>query len=262
VERATGLTIKAIVPVHLYGQMADMEAISQIAEKYGLKVIEDACQAHGAEWRMGGSSNWKKAGSIGQAGAFSFYPAKNLGAIGEGGAVTTNDDQIAATVRMLRDHGQQQKYVHAAEGYNGRLDAIQAGFLNVKLRGLADCNAKRSRLAKRYNELLRGVKGMELPLEPSSSRPVYHLYVIRTEMRDELQAYLKENGIGTGLHYPLPLHLQDAYQYLGYKMGDFPVAERIAAKILSLPMYPQLRDDQQDQVVAAIEAFQRVAVVA
>jgi dTDP-4-amino-4,6-dideoxygalactose transaminase len=262
VERATGLPIKAIVPVHLYGQMANMEAIVRIAEVHGLIVIEDACQAHGAECLLG-SAGWKRAGSIGKAAAFSFYPAKNLGACGEAGAVTTNDDEVAAKIRMIRDHGQRQKYFHAMEGYNGRLDAIQAGFLSVKLRSLASGNANRVRLAKRYDELLQNEANVVVPFEPEWSHGVYHLYVIKTPLRNELQAHLTQKGVGTGLHYPLPLHLQDAYTHLGYKKGDFPVCEAAACEILSLPMYPQLSQAQQDIVVAAIKQFcaDAVAVV-
>ena len=262
VDRATGLAVKAIVPVHLYGQMANMEAILRIAEEHGLIVIEDACQAHGAECLLG-SAGWKRAGSIGKAAAFSFYPAKNLGACGEGGAVTTNDDEVAAKIRMIRDHGQRQKYFHAMEGYNGRLDAIQAGFLSVKLRTLASGNANRVRLAQRYNELLQNECNVVVPVEPEWSRGVYHLYVIKTPLRNELQAHLTQEGVGTGLHYPLPLHLQDAYAHLGYRKGDFPVCEKAASQILSLPMYPQLSEAQQDVVVAAIQQFcaEAVAVV-
>ncbi len=255
IDRATGLRVKAIVPVHLYGQMADMEGILEIAGRYGLFVVEDACQAHGAECLLPKKSEWKTAGSVGRAAAFSFYPAKNLGAMGEGGGLTTDDDAIAAKVRMLRDHGQRQKYFHAFEGYNGRLDAVQTGILSVKLRYLAEWNASRARLAKRYNELLAEVEELALPVEPDWSRGVYHLYVIRTAVRDQLQSHLTAQGIGTGLHYPLPLHLQDAYAHLGYRKGDFPVCEEAASQILSLPMYPQLRDEQQDKVVDAIKEF-------
>ncbi len=251
-DHTAGAPVTAIIPVHLYGQMADMDAILDLAEKYHLIVIEDACQAHGAEYFSRKHDAWKMAGSIGRAAAFSFYPGKNLGACGEGGAVTTNDAQIAQKVRMLRDHGQSKKYYHELEGYNGRLDAIQAGMLRVKLRHLADWNAKRRQAAARYQELLKSVEGVVIPFEPAWSRAVYHLYVIRTSNRDELQKHLGAMLVGTGLHYPVPLHLQKAYAMNGYEEGDFPVAEKTASEILSLPMFPQLTHDQQRFVAEAI----------
>ena len=253
VSRRHGKAVSAIVPVHLYGQMADMDSIMEVAEEYGLIVVEDACQAHGAEYFSRKQNCWLKAGSIGRAAAFSFYPGKNLGACGEGGAVSTNDPEMARAIRMIRDHGQAKKYFHDIEGYNGRLDAIQAGLLHVKLKHLAKWNAQRSQRAAEYNRLLsdRDV-ALTLPYEPSWSRAVYHLYVIRTDDRESLMADLKNAGIGTGIHYPIPLHLQKAYQHLNYRSGDFPIAEKAAAEIVSLPMFPQLTAEQQARVAEAI----------
>lgn len=245
-------TVSAILPVHLYGQMADMDPIIELAGRYHLPVIEDACQAHGAGYFSRKEDCWKKAGSIGLAGAFSFYPGKNLGACGEGGAVTTNNEEIAITIRMLRDHGQKKKYYHEIEGYNGRLDAIQAGILQVKLRYLAEWNESRRLCAARYREYLAPVEDLILPLVPVWARHVFHLYIIRTPLRDDLRAFLAGHQIDTGLHYPVPLHLQKAYQHLGYKKGDYPVAERLASEILSLPMYPGLMDYQQRRVAEKI----------
>jgi dTDP-4-amino-4,6-dideoxygalactose transaminase len=251
-ESHRGAPVKAVVPVHLYGQMADMDPILEIAEEYNLMVIEDACQAHGAEYFSVKKNRWCRAGSMGKAAAFSFYPGKNLGACGEGGAVTTNDPRIARKIKMLRDHGQAQKYFHDIEGYNGRLDAIQCGMLRVKLRRLEDWNEARRAAAARYAALFSGIDGVVVPYEPSWSKAVYHLYVVRVGCRENLGKDLNAAGIGTGLHYPVPLHLQNAYAHLGYKKGDFPATERVAAEILSLPMFPQLTAQQQQAVVAAI----------
>jgi dTDP-4-amino-4,6-dideoxygalactose transaminase len=249
ISRRSGRIVSAVVPVHLYGQMADMDSILGVAGEYGLTVIEDACQAHGAEYFSQKLNRWMKAGSMGRAAAFSFYPGKNLGACGEAGAVTTNDALLADKVKMLRDHGQAKKYYHDIEGYNGRLDSIQCGILSVKLRYLSTCNAQRRQLAETYNRLLANSEGaMTLPYEPSWSRAVYHLYVIRTEDREGMINHLKGAGIGTGIHYPIPLHLQKAYQRLGYRFVDFPVCEKVAAQILSLPMFPQLTMEQQARV--------------
>ena len=248
--------VVAIVPVHLYGQMADMDAILSLADQYGLTVIEDACQAHGAEYFSKKLNRWMKAGSMGRAAAFSFYPGKNLGACGEGGAVTTNDDSLAVTCKMLRDHGQVKKYYHDVEGYNGRMDAIQAGFLLAKLPHLAKWNALRRERAENYNRLFDGLEAVSLTQEPSWSRAVYHLYVIRVEDREDMMSYLKKAGIGTAIHYPIPLHLQKAYASLHYSTGDFPVTERLAAQRLSLPMFPQLTYQQQTRVVEEIRACQ------
>ncbi len=247
-----GLRIKAVIPVHLYGQMADMDAIAEIAEEFGILVIEDACQAHGAEYFSKKRNAWLKAGSVGFAAAFSFYPGKNLGACGEAGAVTTNDEQAAAKIRMIRDHGQAKKYYHDIEGYNGRLDAIQAGFLSVKLRHLAKWTNQRREIAHWYNELFMESGSVVTPFEPDWSRAVYHLYVVRVEDRQKLQADLASQNIGTGIHYPVPLHQQKAYAHLGYRAGDFPVTERLAPQIVSLPMFPQLTEQQMQRVVAAV----------
>lgn len=247
--------VTAIVPVHLYGQMADMDPILNLAEEYGLTVVEDACQAHGAEYLSTEQNRWMRAGSMGRAAAFSFYPGKNLGACGEAGAVTTNDAEVAGKIRMLRDHGQAKKYYHDVEGYNGRLDAIQAGLLQAKLAHLAKWNERRRHLAIEYNRLLANGEEIMLPYEPSWSRAVYHLYVIRSGKRDGLISYLKEKGIGTGIHYPVPLHQQKAYSALNYRPSDFPVATRVASEIVSLPMFPQLKDEQQLRVVDEVLAF-------
>jgi dTDP-4-amino-4,6-dideoxygalactose transaminase len=253
ISRRSGRPVTAVVPVHLYGQAADMDPILELAERYHLIVVEDACQAHGAEYFSRKLNRWMKAGSIGRAAAFSFYPGKNLGACGEAGAVTTNDPTVAKTVKMLRDHGQATKYYHDVEGYNGRLDAIQAGLLHTKLAHLAKWNAERRKRAAEYNRLLASADGaLTAPYEPSWSRAVYHLYVIRTDDREGMMAYLKTKGIGTGIHYPVPLHLQRAYSGLNHRPGDFPVCEKIAADILSLPMYPQLTGEQQKRVVEGI----------
>ena len=249
-NRKTGSPVTGIVPVHLYGQMADMDPILEIAERYNLFVIEDACQAHGAAYYSRKKGRWKKAGSMGLAAAFSFYPGKNLGACGEAGAVTTNDLKLAGKVRMLRDHGQAQKYSHEIEGYNGRLDAIQAGILRTKLKHLAEWNEKRRICARRYGELFRSqIDKIILPHESALNKAVYHLYVIRVKNRDQLLAHLAQANIATQIHYPTPLHLQRAYATMGYKEGDFPVTEKAATEILSLPMYPQLEPQQQKVIV-------------
>src|SRR5208282_6577133 len=256
IERDSKRRVAGIVPVHLYGQTADMDPILELAAKYNLFVIEDACQAHGAEYFSRKSNTWKRAGSIGKAAAFSFYPGKNLGACGEGGAITTNDEAMAQRMKMIRDHGQAKKYYHDMEGYNGRLDSIQAGWLSVKLRHLAEWNESRRSLAHRYHELLAEVREVFVtPTEASWTKGVYHLYVVRTQDREALQAYLAEAGIGSGIHYPIPLHLQKAYQHLGHKKGDFPVTERIAVEIVSLPMFPQLTHRQQEEVANKVKEF-------
>jgi dTDP-4-amino-4,6-dideoxygalactose transaminase len=252
-SRRTGRTISAVVPVHLYGQTVDMDRVLELAEAWNLMVVEDACQAHGAEYFSGRDKRWKRAGSMGKAAAFSFYPGKNLGACGEAGAVTTSDPDLAQRVRMLRDHGQAEKYYHDIEGYNGRLDAVQAGILRLKLNHLSGWNRQRREKAETYRELLSTVDGLVIPSEPSWTRPVYHLYVVRVQDRQELQNHLKEVGIGTGIHYPVPLHLQKAYRNLGYSSGDFPVTEKLAATILSIPIYPQLTRAQQMTIVDTVK---------
>lgn len=252
-HNATGRPITAIVPVHLYGQMADMDPILDLATQYNLKVVEDACQAQGAEYFSQKENRWCKAGSMGHAAAFSFYPGKNLGACGEAGAMTTNDEQLTHTCRLLRDHGQSKKYFHDIEGYNGRLDAIQAGFLQVKLKHLATWNEQRRQAAERYAKLFAGAEGLvTLPHQPSWARSVYHLYVVQVDDRARLQQNLNDVGIGTGIHYPVALHLTKAYKELGFRVGDFPVTERSVGHILSLPMFPGLTTIQQDRVVSEV----------
>ena len=251
---------KAVLPVHLYGQPADMDSILEIANRYGLIVIEDACQAHGALYHSKKEDKWKKAGSMGLASGFSFYPGKNLGACGEGGAVTTNNEEIAQKIRMLRDHGQAKKYYHEFEGYNGRLDTIQTGILRVKLKHLSDWNEKRRQNASLYTQFLTRnpehvTCNIITPYEPDWVKAVYHLYIIRTQKRDELQKYLQEKGISTGLHYPIPLHLQKAYGGLGYVEGDFPITEKVAREIISLPMFPDLTAEQIEYISSKIEEF-------
>jgi len=248
--------VTAVVPVHLYGQMADVDPILEIAARYKLIVIEDACQAHGAEYFSKRTNRWLKAGSVGHAAAFSFYPGKNLGACGEGGAITTDDAEIARKCKLLRDHGSSKKYYHDVEGYNGRLDSIQAGLLRVKLKHLAHWNSERAECARRYNELLAPMSGsVTLPHEPSWSKAVYHLYVVRSQNRDDLQKHLNEAGVGTGIHYPIPVHLQAAYASFGWKKGDFLNAEEAADQILSLPMFAGLNADQQKRVAETISQF-------
>ena len=233
-----------------------MDPILELADEYKLIVVEDACQAHGAEYFSKKKNCWLKAGSIGRAAAFSFYPGKNLGACGEGGAVTTDDKEIARKVAMLRDHGQSKKYYHDVEGYNGRLDSLQAGMLRVKLRHLSKWNVQRCESARVYDQLLAQMAGsVGTPLQATYSKSVYHLYVVRTSSRKELQAYLSEAGIGTGIHYPIPLHLQQAYALAGWKRGDFPESETAAEQILSLPMFPGLTVEQQKHVAETVLEF-------
>ncbi len=251
----SGRPVTAVVPVHLYGQMADMDAILALAAQYNLTVIEDACQAHGAEYFSKKQNRWMKAGSMGRAAAFSFYPGKNLGACGEGGAATTNEASLSDKVKMLRDHGQVKKYYHDVEGYNGRLDAIQAGILLAKLPHLAAWNMQRRDRAAEYARLMGTNEGVGLPHEPAWSHAVYHLYVIRTNDREGMMSHLKEAGIGTAIHYPIPLHLQKAYTSLNYSPGDFPIAESVSAEIISLPMFPHLKEPQQARVAEEIRAF-------
>ncbi|MGO7168675.1 DegT/DnrJ/EryC1/StrS family aminotransferase [Rhizobium leguminosarum] len=238
---------KAIVPVHLYGQMADMDAIKAIAERHGIPVIEDACQAHGAQYKG------HRAGSIGLSGCFSFYPGKNLGACGEGGMVVTNDDDQAKTMRMLRDWGQEQRYHHLLKGFNYRMDAIQGAILRVKLRYLEAWTEARRSHARRYSSLLAGLTDLTIPVEATDRRHVYHVYAIRSRDRDGLQRLLSAEGIPSGLHYPIPVHLQKAHADLGYQSGDFPVSEAAAREVLSLPIYPEMPVRHVDQVAAALE---------
>lgn len=253
IDNRTGKPVTAIVPVHLYGQMADMDELLEIAQQYNLSLVEDACQAHGAQYFSRKENRWRTAGSMGVAAAFSFYPGKNLGACGEAGAATTNDETLARKMRMLRDHGQAKKYYHDMEGYNGRLDSIQAGLLHVKLKHLSSWNESRQERARKYNELL-GASNTNLvtPYEPSWSKAIYHLYVIEVENREAVQAALAKEGIGTGIHYPIPLHLQKAYANQGYRAGDFPVTEKAAERILSLPMFPTLSEADQVRVAETL----------
>jgi dTDP-4-amino-4,6-dideoxygalactose transaminase len=239
---------KAILPVHLYGQMVDMVALRAIADERDLWIIEDACQAHGAE------CEGRRAGSLGDAAAFSFYYSKNLGAYGEGGCVTTNDGELARRVRMLRDHGAERRYYHELVGWNSRLDELQAAILRAKLPHLQRWNAQRRSHASLYETLLDG-SPVITPVTAGGNCHVYHLYVVRVPRRDELRAWLQEHGVGTGIHYPVPIHLQRAYSDLGYQRGDLPVTERVADEILSLPMFPELQREQIAYVADAVRAF-------
>lgn len=238
-----------IVPVHLFGMPVEMDAIEAIARERHLWVIEDAAQAHGAEYRG------RRCGSMGAVGAFSFYPGKNLGACGEAGALTSGDVRVLDMARKLRDHGQSAKYYHDIEGYNGRMDALQAAFLRVKLSRLNEWNQRRRQVARWYRERLSAIPDVQ-PLDwPDHVTPVYHLFVVRVPERAAAQIHLLDRGIGTGVHYPVPLHLQRAYQHLGLRPGAFPVAEAAAAEILSLPMFPELSEQQVDYVVEALATF-------
>ncbi len=240
---------KAIIPVHLYGQPADMDPIIKIARAHGLKVIEDAAQAHGARYKG------HKCGSLGDAAAFSFYPGKNLGAFGDGGAVTTNNDALAEKLFSLRNYGSPRRYHHELLGENSRLDTVQAAVLSVKLRHLDRWNAARCRVAGRYADGLIGLEGLHLPFVNPYAEPVHHLYVVRTPRRDELMAYLQDKGIGCIIHYPIPIHLQEAYASNGWKQGDFPNAEQASREILSLPIFPTMTDEQVDYVTATVKDF-------
>jgi dTDP-4-amino-4,6-dideoxygalactose transaminase len=245
IEAAITSRTKAIVPVHLYGQPADLDPILAIARQHGLRVLEDAAQAHGARYKG------KRIGGHGDAVAWSFYPGKNLGALGDAGAVTTNDPEIADRIRTLRNYGSHVKYVNEALGYNSRLDPLQASVLSVKLKHLDEWNTRRNRIAARYTAGLAD-SGLLLPEVPSWAEPIWHLYVVQHPKRDALQKSLKDKGIGTLIHYPIPPHLQQAYQDLGYKAGRFPIAESMAARVLSLPIGPQLQDADVDAVIDAL----------
>lgn len=248
IEAAITPRTKAIVPVHLYGQCADMGPLLEIARSHGLIVIEDAAQAHGAEYET------RRAGSLGDLACFSFYPGKNLGAYGEGGAVTTNDPVYDKALRVLRDHGQTAKYHHEIIGYNYRLEGIQGAVLRVKLRHLEEWNDARRRLAAMYRELLADA-GVGLVEEMSYGKPVYHVFPILSDLRDALSEHLKTTGIGTGIHYPVPVHLQPAFANLGYKAGDLPITERAARQTLSLPMYPELSMEDVSIVTEFVRGF-------
>jgi dTDP-4-amino-4,6-dideoxygalactose transaminase len=247
VETALTPRTKAIIAVHLYGQTADMAPIRTIAERHGLKVIEDAAQAHGARYRN------RKAGSLADAAGFSFYPAKNLGAYGDGGAITTNDAALAEKVRSLRNYGSGEKYVHSTQGLNSRLDELQAAQLRVKLRHLDEWNRRRERVAAQYRQALEGFQEeLVLPNVPSWARSVWHLFVIQHPNRSSIQRRLDRAGIQTGIHYPVPPHLQETYRYLGYRKGDFPIAERMASRVMSLPMGPHLSVENLESVSSAL----------
>src|SRR5580765_5105978 len=252
-ERASSPRTKAIIPVHLFGQTADLDPILEIAQRRGLPVIEDACQAHGAEYKG------QKAGSIGAAGCFSFYPGKNLGALGEAGAVVTNNEELRNTIQMLRDHGQAKKYQHALIGWNARMDGIQGAALRVKLKLLDRGNQARRAHAQFYDQHLADVEEVILPTEAEYARHVYHLYVVRVQDRDRALRTMANRGIACGIHYPIPVHLQDAYRFLGYRKGSFPVAERCAEEFLSLPMYPELTTTQTGAVVHELKTLLRVS---
>jgi dTDP-4-amino-4,6-dideoxygalactose transaminase len=239
---------KAILPVHLYGQTVDMDPLLEIAAKYHLRIIEDACQAHGAEYKG------RKAGSLGDAAAFSFYYSKNLGAYGEGGFITTNDPELYRRIRMIRDHGSERRYYHDLVGMNARLDEIQAVVIRAKLPHLSEWNQQRRAHASLYNQLLSDTRAV-IPVEQAGNAHIYHLYVVRVPRRDELQVWLKERGIFTGIHYPVPNHLQPAMKSLGYKQGDFPVTEKVVSEILSLPMYAELTDEEIRIVAESIKNF-------
>jgi dTDP-4-amino-4,6-dideoxygalactose transaminase len=237
---------KAIMPVHLFGQMADMDPILEFARAHNLFVIEDAAQAHGAEYKA------HKAGALGDAGCFSFYPGKNLGALGEAGAVVTNNFELQEKIRILRDHGQVRKYHHTTVGWNCRMDGIQGAVLDVKLKYLQRGNERRRAHAQQYNEALGGIEGIIRPREAAYARHVYHIYAIRTQERNQVLRRLGERGIGCGVHYPIPVHLQDAYKCLGYEKGTFPIAEQIAEEFISLPMFPELTEMQIELVSEAV----------
>jgi dTDP-4-amino-4,6-dideoxygalactose transaminase len=247
-EAAINSKTKAIIPVHLYGQMADMDPIMAIAKKHGLFVIEDACQAHGAEYKG------QRAGSIGHAGCFSFYPGKNLGAWGEAGAVTTNDQALARKMMVFRDHGQETKYNHAMIGWNARMDGIQAAVLRVKLKNLDACNSARRRHAERYLMRLSGLESLVVEHAADYGSHVYHLFVVRVADRDRVLRHLANEGISCGIHYPNPVHLLKAYEGLRLGVGSFPVTERLASEILSLPMYPELADAQIEMVAQKLKS--------
>ena len=237
---------KAIIPVHLFGQPADMDPILEFARAHGLFVIEDAAQAHGAEYRG------RKAGTLGDAGCFSFYPGKNLGAFGEAGAVVTNNVELQEKIQVLRDHGQTQKYYHTLVGWNCRMDGIQAAILSIKLRHLEEANRLRRERALQYHQAFRRIEAVATPFEADYAQHVYHVYAIRVQERDEVRRYLEEKGIGCGVHYPIPIHLQEAYRSRGYAAGAFPIAESLAEEFLSLPMFPELTEEQAEYVANCV----------
>lgn len=247
-EQAITPRTRVIIPVHLFGQMADMDSILEIAAHHGIPVVEDACQAHGAEHRG------RKAGTLGVAGCFSFYPGKNLGAFGEAGGIVTDDEVLKNKLHVLRDHGQARKYFHSVVGWNARMDGIQGAVLSVKLKGLPAANEARRRHGRRYTELLAGEEHVITPFESPDGTHVYHVYAIRVRDRDAILKAMGDRGIGCGIHYPVPIHLQEAYRSLGYGPGSFPIAEKCANEFLSLPMFPELRPDQIETVVDELKA--------
>lgn len=249
IESAITPRTRAILAVHLYGQTVDMDAVLAIARRHNLKVIEDSAQAHGAAYKQ------KQAGALGDAAGWSFYPGKNLGAFGDAGAVTTNDDELAERIRVLRNYGSKVKYFNEVKGYNSRLDPLQAAFLRVKLKHLNGWNSRRKEIALQYLSSLSDLPELTLPHVPEWADPAWHVFVIRHAQRDALQKYLGENGIGTLIHYPIPPHLSEAYQDAGYGRGDFPLAENIAQTVLSIPIGPHLASHQTAQVISAIRAF-------
>ncbi len=251
IERAITRRTRAIIPVHLYGQVADMNPLSDIAKKYNLKIIEDTAQAHGSRYRIS-ADKWQMAGSMGDIGCFSFYPTKNLGAFGDGGAVVTDDEEIHKKLLMLRDYGRKSRYEHVVLGYNSRLDTVQAAILRIKLRHLEGWNGLRQKNAKIYTDRLKKLKGLVAPYVADYSQHVYHVYAVRVNDRDRVIKELAKEGIGVLIHYPIPLHLQEVYSGLGYKAGDFPIAEKVCSEILSLPMYPHLPESQINFVADAL----------
>ncbi|HPL63720.1 MAG TPA: DegT/DnrJ/EryC1/StrS family aminotransferase [Syntrophales bacterium] len=253
IERALTPRTRAVVPVHLYGQCADMDPIMEIAASRNLRVVEDACQSHGAQYRG------RQAGSIGDAGCFSFYPGKNLGAFGDAGAVVTDDPELASRIRMMRDHGQPRKYHHDFIGWNDRMDGIQGAVLSVKLGHLAAWNESRRGAAGFYRKCLEGMEGVALPEEAGYGKHVFHIFGIRSGNRDRLLEYLSGRGIQCGIHYPVPIHLQSAYRHLGFGPGSYPVAEKIAREALSLPMYPELKPEQIRFTSEEIRKFHTMA---
>jgi dTDP-4-amino-4,6-dideoxygalactose transaminase len=241
-EEARTARTKAVIPVHLFGQVADMDPILDFSRRHGLRVIEDAAQAHGAEYKG------RKAGSMGDVGCFSFYPGKNLGAFGEAGATVTNDEALNQKMQILRDHGQVRRYHHSMIGWNCRMDAIQGAVLRIKLAHLHETNEKRREHARSYTRLFQGCGAITTPFEADYSRHVYHIYPIRVHERDEVIPQLEREGIGYGIHYPTPIHLQEAYSHLGFGKGSFPVSERLSSELLSLPMFPELTKEQVERV--------------
>lgn len=252
VEKAITKKTKAIIPVHLYGQPADMKPLLDIAGKYNLKVIEDTAQAHGAQYRVS-ADKWQISGSMGDMGCFSFYPTKNLGAFGDAGAVVTDDEQVYKKLLMLRDYGRKSRYEHIILGYNSRLDTVQAAILRLKLRRLDEWNDLRQHNARMYTDRLKDIQGLSVPYTADYARHVYHIYAVRVKERDKVISELAKADIGVLVHYPIPLHLQEVYRGLGYRPGDFPVAEKVCSQVLSLPMYPHLQENQIEFVAGTLK---------